>query len=102
VVVTASVVVTPIEGWGYSETIDGELSPPFEVSLSELGADMGDGIRGWRGQVVTADHKYSGMAVQMTPRHVEDTGVVVLTVIESDEAVFSGMADTTGLERNWK
>jgi hypothetical protein len=102
VVSTAAVVVSPIDGWGYMETIDGELAGPFEAALDEIGIDVGDGIRGWRGWITSVAHKYSGMAIQMTPRTVECSGVVVVWVRRDLETVFSGMADTIGLECNWK
>lgn len=49
--------------------------------------------------------KYAGCYLELTPRHVEWTEVVVLHVYanEKDENyLYSGMADTRGLECNWK
>jgi hypothetical protein len=102
VVNAAAVFVSPVDGWGYMETIDGELASPFEVFLDEVGIDVGGGIFGWRGRVTSAAHKYSGMAIKMTPRHVDWSGVVVVLVNRDEDTVFSGMADTIGLECNWK
>ena len=94
--------VTPIDGWGFSEAIDGKLAPRFEVRITEAGVDVGSGIRGWRGQVFSRRHKYAGCNIQMTPRHVDWTGFVVLWVFDGDETVFSGMAETNGLSCDFK
>ena len=94
--------ITPFDGWGFAETIDGELAPRFELRIREAGVDMGDGIRGWRGDVLSSWHKYAGMQVQMTPRHVDWSQIVVLSVFDGEKLVFSGMAETSGLECGWK
>ena len=96
-----AVVITPIDGWGFLEVIDGELAEPFEACEIESGVDF-DGIKGWSGKVFSKEHKYAGMSLRMTPRHVEDTPVVVLWVSDGDRIAFSGMAETTGLKRDWK
>ncbi|PKP88193.1 MAG: hypothetical protein CVT78_02680 [Alphaproteobacteria bacterium HGW-Alphaproteobacteria-17] len=96
-----AVVITPIDGWGFLESIDGELAEPFEACEIESGVDF-EGIKGWRGKVLPKKHKYAGMNLQMTPRHVEETPVVVLWVFDGEKTVFSGMAETTGLKRDWK
>jgi hypothetical protein len=93
--------VAPNEGWGYAEGIDGQLAPPFEIRIDEAGADMGDGIRGWRGVVVTPGHKYQGMRFRMTPRNTRWTGTVVIEIGDGGEPAFSGMAETRGLECDW-
>ena len=90
--------VTPIDGWGFAETLDGELAPRFELLIREAGVDVGGGILGWRGDVLSTRHKYAGMQVRMTPRHTEWSEIVVLSVFEGHKMVFSGMAETSGLE----
>jgi hypothetical protein len=92
--------VSPIDGWGYLETLDGELAPQFDVEVREAGADIGDGILGWRGVVTTG--KYIGAAIEMTPRHVDWDGWIVANVNRDEKLIFSGMAETVGLECNWK
>ena len=94
--------VQPIYGWGCLESIDGELAPAFEARIDAAGVDVGEGIRGWCGAVLSPGHKYSGMALTMTPRHTSWSGVVVATVKSADTLVFSGMADTSGLECDWE
>ena len=97
----AGVWVNPFDGWGFMETIDGKLAPPFELSIDETGVDIGDGILGWRGSVATPGHKYSGMRFRMDPRHTHWTGIVVIWVDSENGPVFSGMAKTRGLECDW-
>ena len=92
--------VSPIYGWGYLDEIDGELAPTFEVVVQTSGVNVGGGIRGWRGTVSTG--KYLGSVIEMTPRHVEWDGLVVANVQRDGKLIFSGMADTAGLECNWK
>jgi hypothetical protein len=93
--------IKPFDGWGYSETIDGDLAGPFEVRIDETAVDIGGGILGWRGSVVTPGHKYAGMPFWMDPRHTTWTGIVVINVGDDDAAAFSGMAETRGLECDW-
>ena len=93
--------VTPIDGWGFLENVDGKLAIPFEIVLDASGIDFGDGIKGWRAHLLSDNHKYSGMSVKLTPRHTRWDGVTVVTVTNGDLLVFSGMADTEGLECNW-
>jgi hypothetical protein len=94
--------VTPIDGWGFSETMDGNLASRFEVRISETGVDVGGGIRGWRGLVVSSHHKYASCYIEMTPRHVDWSGYVVLWVSNGDGMIFSGMAETTGLSCDFR
>ena len=96
------VIVAPFDGWGYVENIDGELALPFAVQDIESGVFVDSGLPGWRGRIDQPDHKYDGMSVTMTPRHLEETSVVVLTVLNGNDLIFSGMADTEGRARNWK
>ncbi|WP_374524667.1 hypothetical protein [Sphingopyxis sp.] len=96
------VVVIPVYGWGFLETIDGELADPFEINISETGVNVGQPGLGWRGKVSQAGHKYDGMTVSMHPRHVEWTGVVVLDVTSGGATIYNGFAHTEGLECNWK
>jgi hypothetical protein len=93
--------IAPNEGWGYAERIDGQLAPPFEIRIDEVGVDVGDGIRGWRGVVATPGHKYDGLHFRLTPRHTRWTGIVVIEIKEQGELIFSGMAETRGLECSW-
>ena len=97
----AGIWIKPIDGWGFRETIDGELAPSFEVRIDDAGVDIGDGILGWRGTVVSLDHKYAGLHFKMDPRHTTWTGIVVIWVGNGHEQVFSGMAETKGLECDW-
>jgi hypothetical protein len=92
--------VTPVDGWGYLESIDGQLASRFEVDVHQTGIEIGHGIRGWRGTVTTG--KYLDATIAMTPRHVDWDGWVVANVKRDDELLFSGMAETSGLECNWK
>ena len=95
-----SVVVTPIDGWGYMETIDGKLAPAFSVRVDEVGIDIGSGILGWRG-VVSGASKYQAMPFDMNPRHTTWTGTVIINIKSGQTYAFSGMADTTGLDCDW-
>ncbi|MGN6820328.1 MAG: hypothetical protein ACTHJR_16815 [Sphingomonas sp.] len=102
-----AIFVTPIDGWGYHDAIDGLLAPRFAVDITESGARVGRGIadyhiRGWRGTVVSPSSKYHDMAIRMTPRHVDWDGMVVVEITDGDRVMFSGMAETTGLECTWK
>ncbi|HMI39727.1 MAG TPA: hypothetical protein VK485_00680 [Sphingomicrobium sp.] len=92
----SKITITPIDGWGFAENVDGQLSPSFEVELDETGIDLG-GVVGWRGQVLSPGHKYAGMPFDMTPRHTTWTGTVVINIRDG----FSGMADTEGLQCDW-
>ncbi|MXO89469.1 hypothetical protein [Pontixanthobacter aquaemixtae] len=95
--------ITPIDGWGYSETIDGRLARPFEAEILEEGVEFAADVIGWEARAVSG--KYAGRLLKMTPRHVEWRQVIVLEVFASDDRskmIFSGMANTTGLECNWK
>jgi hypothetical protein len=95
--------VTPIYGWGFQETIDGELAPTFQVEILEDGFEFAPDVIGWK--AISLNGKYAGRNVRMTPRHVEWTEVVALTVYEDNDAdgyVFYGMANTKGLECSWK
>jgi hypothetical protein len=93
--------VKPIYGWGFDETIDGELAAPFDAEISEVGVDIDSGIRGWRGTALNG--KYSGARLEMTPRHKPFDGIVVLDAYFADgqSYYFKGMAETTGLECKW-
>jgi hypothetical protein len=93
--------VRPVDEWGFMEEIDGKLADQFEISIDEAGVDIGGGILGWNGSVATRGHKYSGLNLSMSPRHTDWLGVVVINVTEGEKLVFSGMADTSGLECNW-
>lgn len=93
--------VHPIDGWGYMETLDGELAEQFEIRIDETGVDIGAGNFGWRGGVATPGHKYAGMRFAMNPRHTTWTGIVVIGVEDGERPVFSGMAETGGLECGW-
>ena len=92
--------VTPIEGWGFLETIDGVLAPPFKIEIDETEVKF-DLTHGWLGHVISLDHKYSGMTVQMTPRHTTWTRTIVIHINGASGYAFSGMADTDGLECKW-
>jgi hypothetical protein len=93
--------VHPIYGWGYVETVDGKLAEQFETDIDEIGVDIGGGILGWRGRAVSAGHKYCGMRFAMSPRHTTWTGIVVIGIEDEEKLVFSGMAETSGLECGW-
>ena len=97
----AGVWVKPFDGWGFMETIDGTLAPPFEARIDEAGVDTGGGIRGWRGSVASAGHRYAGMPLVMRPRHTHWSGIVVAEVGSRGAIAFSGMAETAGLECEW-
>ncbi|WP_430414370.1 hypothetical protein [Parasphingorhabdus sp.] len=94
--------VSPIDGWGFFEAIDGKLSKSFEIHLAQAGIDIGSGILGWRGTVLSKDHKYENMSFEMSPRHENWTGVVVIRVFDGDKQIYDGMADTSGLKCEWK
>lgn len=94
--------ISPTDGWGFMEAIDGELSAPFKAEIVAACTHMGDGILGWRGKVASAGHKYNGMKIEMTPRHTTWSEVVVLRVYDETKLVFSGIANTSGLECKWK
>jgi len=91
----------PFDGWGFLETIDGELAPPFEVVINESGVDIGNGILGWRGRVMTSGHKYSGLPFEMHPRHTTWSGMVVINIRDGDEYAYSGLAESKGLKCSW-
>ncbi len=97
----AGIWVRPITGWGFMESIDGRLASAFEARIEAAGVDTGGGIKGWRGSVASAAHKYSGMSLVVTPRHTDWDGIVVAKVGSADDIAFSGMAETSGLECDW-
>ena len=97
----SAVRVTPFDGLGFVENLDGKLAPSFEVSLDETRVDIGDGILGWRGHVLSPGHKYSGMPFAMSPRHTTWTETVVINISNGGGYAFSGMADTQGLKCDW-
>ncbi|MEO6359056.1 MAG: hypothetical protein ABIO43_00600 [Sphingomicrobium sp.] len=92
--------VTPIDGWGFMETTDGKLASPFEALITESHVDF-DVIFGWRGLVISPQHKYCGLTFEMTPRHTTWSNTVVINIKKDDTWAFSGMADTEGLECDW-
>jgi hypothetical protein len=95
--------VTPVDGWGFHETIDGCLAPTFQIEILEDGFEFEPNIIGWKARALNG--KYAGRTIRMTPRHVEWTRVVVLKVYKDDNSdgyLFSGLANTEGLECNWK
>ncbi|UYV15574.1 hypothetical protein [Porphyrobacter sp. ULC335] len=96
------VTLEPIEGWGYSEAIDGSLAPQFRIAMTGTGVEFGDGVIGWTGAAI--DGKYSGANVKVTPRHTEWDGIVVVKVEEAGTGrlLFYGMAESHGLEPSWK
>jgi hypothetical protein len=98
--VGSNVWITPEEGWGFKETIDGKLAGPFEAAIDESHVDFGVTL-GWRGRVVSHDHKYAGLPFEMTPRHTKWTGTVVINIEKGDDYAFSGMAETEGLDCDW-
>jgi hypothetical protein len=93
--------IHPIDGWGFMETIDGNLAPAFEAHIEVEGVSIGSGILGWRGSVATPGHKYAGKHFTMQPRNTAWTDIVVINIGEGKEVVFSGMAETSGLECDW-
>ncbi|MGQ0588465.1 MAG: hypothetical protein ACT4N8_02880 [Sphingosinicella sp.] len=93
--------IHPIDGWGYVEAIDGKLADQFEARIEMSGTDIGDGVLGWRGTVSTPGHKYAGLRLTMSPRHTTWTRIVVVHVEDHEKLVFSGMAETSGLECEW-
>ena len=98
----AHVWIKPIYGWGFVEGIDGELAVPFEMLVEQSGVDIGEGVKGWRGQVFNSNHKYGGMNVEICPRHVDWDGFVNLRVCDGTKQIFSGFAESNGLECDWK
>ena len=98
----AGIWVRPIYGWGFVETVNGSLAPPFEISVTETGCDIGRGVRGWRGSVVSLGHRYFGLGFKMSPLHTDWTRTVNIRVQGHEDYAFSGMADTSGLECWWK
>ena len=93
--------VKPRGDWGFVDTIDGELAGPFEVQIEEAGATLFDGRRGWRGRIRSARHKYGYMDFIMRPRHTPFDGIVSIDVTNGGPSIFSGVAETRGLECDW-
>ncbi|WP_454598664.1 hypothetical protein [Qipengyuania sp. SM2507] len=94
--------VKPIDGWGFDETVDGELAPEFTIEIAEAGVQLVGGILGWRGSAL--DGKYAGTTIEMSPRHEDWDDVVVLRALRSenrDDYFFYGLANTAGLKRDW-
>ena len=95
--------IEPFDGWGFAETIDGKLADPFDAEVTESEVDFGPNVVGWKARALNG--KYAGCYLELTPRHVERTDVIVLWVFPDQHDrnyLYSGMADTTGLECNWK
>ena len=97
----STILVTPFDGWGFVENLDGKLAPAFEVLVDETRVDLGGGILGWRGHVLSPGHKYSGMPFEMSPRHTTWTETVVINISNGSGYAFSGMADAEGLKCDW-
>lgn len=96
------IAVKPIDGWGFSETVDGTLAHAFHVDVIESEADFGHGIRGWKAKVL--DGKYAGGWAEMIPRNNPWSQVVVLQVYpDAGNRVwlYSGMAETKDLACPW-
>jgi hypothetical protein len=94
------VLLEPHDGWGFVETVDGELAVPFHAEIDESGVDCGGGILGWRGRAL--DGKYANARLEMTPRNKPFSGPVVLSVRKHDRELFNGIAFSEGLERSWQ
>lgn len=94
--------VTPIDGWGFRESVDGKLARSFEIEVLESGVKFAPDVIGWKAKALNG--KYKGSHVKVTLRHIDDPSAVVLEVFSTDSeqgTLFSGMADTTGLKRDW-
>ena len=96
---STQVVITPVDGWGFKETIDGKLAPSFEAKIAGSGEATEGGILGWHGKATNG--KYAGADLTMTPRHSPWSGYVVLRVRRGSETIFDGIANTKGLRCNW-
>ncbi len=93
----------PIDGWGFLETVDGQLAPSFGIALTSEGSSFGDRIRGWKAKAING--KYAGAYLELTPRHLEWTGVVVVEIFDNEHErniLFSGMAESRNLRPGWK
>lgn len=93
----------PIDGWGFEENIDGKLAEPFEIEIVKERVEFASDVVGCQARALNG--KYAGAYIDITPRHVECSGVVVLKVYKHGsqaERMFYGMADTEGLECSWK
>ena len=99
VILGTPIMIKPVEGWGFKETIDGKLASSFEAKITGSGVATDCGILGWRGKAATG--KYTGSDLMMTPRHRPWSGHVVLRVRQNSETVFDGIAETKGLRCNW-
>jgi hypothetical protein len=98
--------IQPMDGWGYFERDRAGLKPSFEADVGEVGPGPCILSNGWAGYASAQQHAYSGKHVILTPRHTKWDGVVVLHVhdgehLDADSMIFSGMADTIGLECSW-
>jgi hypothetical protein len=85
-------VLTPDDGLGYFEAIDGKLPSPFQVEIAGCELNSQDVVE-WHGTVKMAGHKYDGLAVRMTPRLTVPSPIVILHVRQGDRDVFGGAAE---------
>ena len=101
-VVDEGIWMLPIDGMGYREAIDGELASQFRVEIdpATLLRDEQADFWIWNGRVVHEDHKYSGMAVEVSLwKQSLSAESVTLSVLDGDELAYSGQALTCGLEK---
>ena len=86
--------LTPDDGLGYFEAIDGKLAPPFQVEITRFALNAQDVIE-WQGTVTMPGHKYDGSAVSMTPRLTVVSPIVVLHVRDGDREIYGGAVEVS-------
>ena len=96
------VTLTPIDGWGFYESIDGELATPFRAEVQQKAVRFGPDVVGWSAKAL--DGKYAGAQIKVTPRNMPFVGVLVLEVTdpETGKTLYSGFADSQGLDPDWR
>lgn len=95
--------IEPIDGWGFHEAVDGRLAGRFDAEVTEAKFKFAPGVIGWKARALNG--KYAGCFIEVTPRHVEWTEVVVVSICRDEagaDCLFSGMANTEGLDCDWK
>lgn len=101
-VVSTVAKLTPIEGWGFSEPFDGLLADAFQIDVIASGVSLAEDVIGWKARAL--DGKYAGALIELCPRNSPCSGTVTITVpapVTDARPLFSGLADSEGLEKTW-
>ena len=93
--VTRTVQVRPIHGWGWSDTAEAAwdyVPEPFEANVTaKTETWYGRQVPTLQGAVSEGQHEFSGYSVLLSPRHEEWDGFVNITLQSTDGRKLAGM-----------